>query len=76
MTEDELDAYMMLRSHQMVTAMVDEVGIENAGQWVEAMLLSVLRLVDLPPHESSEYFKEMSKMYVAMRAMSDKRVLN
>jgi hypothetical protein len=76
MTEDELDNYMMLRSHQMVTAMVDEVGIENAGQWVEAMLLSVLRLVDLPPHESSEYFKEMSKMYVAMRAMSDKRVLN
>lgn len=76
MSEDELDDYMMLRSHQMVTAMVDEVGIENAGQWVEAMLLSVLRLVDLPPHESSEYFKEMSKMYVAMRAMSDKRVLN
>jgi len=56
--------------------MVDEVGIENAGQWVEAMLLSVLRLVDLPPHESSEYFKEMSKMYVSMREMSDKRVLN
>jgi len=51
MTEDELDNYMMLRSHQMVTAMVDEVGIENAGQWVEAMLLSVLRLVDLTQNE-------------------------
>jgi hypothetical protein len=75
-TEDELDDYMMLRSHQMVTAIIDEVGVESAGQWVECMLLSMLRLTGLPPHESSEYFKEMSKMYVSMREMSDKRVLN
>ena len=76
MTEDELDDYMMLRSHQMVAAIIDEVGAESAGQWVECMLLNMLRLAGLPPHESSEYFKEMSKMYVAMREMSDKRVLN
>jgi hypothetical protein len=76
MTEGELDNYMMIRANQLVAAIIDEVGIDHAGQWVECMLLSMLRLVDLSPHESSEYFKEMSKMYVAMRAMSDKRVLN
>jgi hypothetical protein len=76
MTEGELDNYMMIRANQLVAAIIDEVGIDHAGQWVECMLLSMLRLVDLPPHESSEYFKEMSKMYVAMRTMSDKRVLN
>ena len=76
MTEDELDDYMMMRSHQMVTAIIDEVGVDSAGQWVEAMLLNMLRLAGLPPHESSQYFAEMSKMYVSMREMSDKRVLN
>ena len=76
MTEDEIDDYMMLRSHQMVSNMIDEVGLESAGQWVEFMLLTMLRIVDLPSHESAEYFKEMSKMYVFMRETNDKRVLN
>ena len=76
MTEDELDDYMMIRANQLVAAIIDEVGIDHAGRWVECMLLSMLRLVDLPPHESSEYFNEMSKMYVLMKKMGDKRVLN
>jgi hypothetical protein len=75
-TEAELDDYMMIRANQLVAAIINEVGIDHAGQWVECMLLSMLRLVDMPPHESSEYFNEMSKMYVAMQKMSDKRVLN
>lgn len=76
MTEGELDDYMMLRSHQMVTAIIDEVGIESAGKWVEAMLLNMLYLANLPSHESPEYFKEMSNIYVLMQEMSDKRTLN
>ena len=76
MTEAELDDYMMIRANQLVAAIINEVGIDHAGQWVECMLLSMLRLVDMPTHESSEYFNEMSKMYVAMQKMSDKRVLN
>lgn len=76
MTEGELDDYMMLRSHQMVTAIIDEVGIKSAGKWVEAMLLNMLSLANLPSHKSPKYFKEMSNMYVLMREISDKRTLN
>ena len=76
MTEAELDDYMMLRSQQMVTTMIDEVGIESAGQWIECMLLNMLRIVNLPSHEAIQYFNEMSKMYVLLQEMSDKRVLN
>ena len=76
MTEAELDDYMMLRSQQMVTTMIDEVGIESTGQWIECMLLNMLRIVNLPSHEAIQYFNEMSKRYVLLQEMSDKRVLN
>ena len=76
MSDNQLDDYMMLRSHQMVTSVIDEVGIENAKMWFETLLLNMLCLANLPPHKSPEYFKEMSNMYVAMREMNDKRVLN
>ena len=76
MTDNELDDYMMLRSQQMVTTMIDEVGIESTGQWIECMLLNMLRIVNLPSHEAIQYFNEMSKRYVLLQEMSDKRVLN
>lgn len=76
MNKNEAKEKMMQRSYEMIEAIVDEIGIDSASQWIECLYLNMLCIADVPLDEVPQYFKNMQQLYMSLRNVNDERVLN